>query len=701
MMKRREFVKSATLSAAGIAAGLPFRRRASAQQLASTPPVDPEVKRVLMIFKCHLDVGFTDTQANVMGLYFKQYYPQAMQTAAKLRDVDGNRYVWTGAAWLLYEYLEQASSDERKKMESAIAIGDIAWHALPFSWQTEMLDRSMIEGCLGFSNSLDTRFGRKTTAGKMTDVPCHSRGIVSPLAGAGVRLLDIGVNPASTPPEVPDVFLWKAPDGSSLAVLYHKHDYGSTIRVPGSDLAVSVNVRVDNSGPHSIEEINAIYAGLHQRFPNAQLMAGSLTDIATAIEPLRESLSVVTQELGDTWIYGAPSDPPKIARYREISRLRKEWITNNKLVKGGPVDQHMLARLTLASEHTWGTDTKRYIDHDHYSPKELAENLNKPGYQTMERSWQEKRDDVAAGISSLPAPLRTEAEARLQTLQVTEPTHTGMKSHDEEKVIHTAHFEIMFDSNTGAITRLVSKRSGRSWASTDHPLALFTYQTLTQDDYKTFLNSYVVSKEWWAPQDFGKPNIERFQPESRDWHPKLENIWVSENAEEHRVLAKMSVQDPASETRGLVAWPRSMYLELVAPKAERTLHVTFYVIGKAPNRMPESMWLTFKPQTSASPNWIFEKVDQEVSASDVVRGGGRSMHAVTSQLSCVDGEHLLDITTLDAPVVALGRRSPLNFSKDLPDLQLGAHVNLFNNAWGTNYPQWAGGDWRYRFTLIG
>jgi hypothetical protein len=29
----------------------------------------------------------------------------------------------------------------------------------------------------------------------------------------------------------------------------------------------------------------------------------------------------------------------------------------------------------------------------------------------------------------------------------------------------------------------------------------------------------------------------------------------------------------------------------------------------------------------------------------------------------------------------------------------GVHVNLFNNAWGTNYIQWGGGDWTYRFTL--
>jgi hypothetical protein len=36
---------------------------------------------------------------------------------------------------------------------------------------------------------------------------------------------------------------------------------------------------------------------------------------------------------------------------------------------------------------------------------------------------------------------------------------------------------------------------------------------------------------------------------------------------------------------------------------------------------------------------------------------------------------------------------------ELPDLQHGVHLNLFNNAWGTNYIQWAGGDWAYRFTI--
>ena len=125
-------------------------------------------------------------------------------------------------SWLLYRYLEQANGASRKRMEDAVARGHIAWHALPFTWQTELLDRSTIAACLGFSKELDKRFGRTTTGAKMTDVPGHSRGLIAPLTEGGVTFLDIGVNAASTPPDVPAVFVWKKPRGASVIVMYHR-----------------------------------------------------------------------------------------------------------------------------------------------------------------------------------------------------------------------------------------------------------------------------------------------------------------------------------------------------------------------------------------------------------------------------------------------------------------------------------------------
>ncbi len=562
-----------------------------------------------------------------------------------------------------------------------------------------MLSRSSIEGCLGLATSLDARYGGKTIAGKMTDVPCHSRGLVSPLAAGGIRLLDIGVNPASTPPEVPEVFLWRSSDGSSIAVLYHRHDYGGVVRVPGSDLAVSVQVRTDNSGPHTPEEIAAIYTGLRQQFPNAQVSAADLSQVAVAMESARAGFPVVTEELGDTWIYGIPSDPLKVARYREISRLRDEWLAKKQFACGDATDRQLLRRLTLAVEHTWGTDTKRYIDHEHYAPEELAKYVDTPGYRTMERSWQEKRDDIDAGVANLPMPLQIEANQRLAKFDVKAPDHGTRRLFDASRALRTPHFEVAIDPKTGALRQLFSRKTKRNWASPENPLALFTYQTLSAADYTAFLEAYVRSKELWAPQDFGKPNIDRLQAQSRRWQPTLRQAWVEETPEQHRLLAELAIDDAASQARSLVAWPRSIYLEIVLPKAEPVVQLCLYTLGKAPSRMPEAMWLTFAPPGVSDANWRLEKVNQQLSPNDVVRAGGRRMHAVTEAFSCRTGGDSLEIRTLDAPVLAFDPESPLNFSNDLPEVSNGVHVCLFNNAWGTNYPQWAGGDWMFRFHL--
>jgi hypothetical protein len=99
---------------------------------------DEQVEQVLVMFKCHLDVGFVDTQAAVIRKYFTRFYPQAIAIAESTRADGQPQFVWTTGSWLLYRYLEQANAQDRKRMEDAIARGDIAWHALPFTWQTDI-----------------------------------------------------------------------------------------------------------------------------------------------------------------------------------------------------------------------------------------------------------------------------------------------------------------------------------------------------------------------------------------------------------------------------------------------------------------------------------------------------------------------------------------------------------------------------------
>jgi hypothetical protein len=687
-MKRRHFL-SGLVSAGTLHSAVGARLSALALQADAAA-----VTRVLVMFKCHLDVGFVDTQAAIMRLYFDHYFPKAIDIGEQMSQSGGDRYVWTTGSWMLYEYLEQAGSEQRKRAEKAIAAGHLAWHALPFTWETEMLDRTMIAGGIGFSKSLDQRYGRTTSGAKMTDVPGHTRGLIAPLQENGVTFLHIGINSASTPAEVPRLFVWKDTRGGELTVMYHP-DYGGTFALPGSGLAVAIEVKDDNGGPHTPEEIAAIYKRLRATFPNATISASSLTDIAVAIAPFRTQLPVVTQEIGDTWIHGVPSDPIKVSRYREIARFRRELVDKGELHPGDAVDLALLRRFTLAVEHTWGVDTKKWIDYDHYKPSDVAQVLSLPGYRTMTSSWAEKRDDIDEGVASLPQPLRSQVQERLQGLRATPPLVAGLKSHASDSVIEAQHFTVAIDPRTGAIRGLRERAKERDWATAKNPLGIYSYQTFSKQDFDRFIASYIHSTEDWAFKDFGKPGIDRFGAQSREWATTLVHLWSGSDSHGYRVLEELRVEDPASEKLGTVAWPRTMFLELKLPNDAPVVEMNFYWFGKVANRLPEAAWLSFYPAVPSEGKWLMEKSDEWVSPFDVVPGGNRLIHAIGSEMRCPD----FRIESLDAPVVALGVKSAIYFTREQPDLAKGLHFCLHNNTWGTNYVQWFGGDMRFRFVL--
>ena len=76
------------------------------------------------------------------------------------------------------------------------------------------------------------------------------------------------------------------------------------------------------------------------------------------------------------------------------------------------------------------------------------------------------------------------------------------------------------------------------------------------------------------------------------------------------------------------------------------------------------------------------------------------MHAISHALRYQDPKGSFVIETLDAPVVSLGEKSSVYFSREQPDLSKGFHFSLFNNGWGTNYIQWFDENMRFRFRLL-
>ncbi len=335
-----------------------------------------EKKPIYIIFKTHLDIGFTDYAERVVDNYLHSFIPNAIRVGYELKGTD-TPFVWTVGSWMLLEALKH---DSDGSVDRAIRDGIINWHGLPFTTHTELMNPTLFKYGLEISKELDRKYGRATVGAKMTDVPGHTVGIVPLMADAGIEFLHLGINPATPMPPVPRLFRWHC-GGKEIVVMY-QGDYGLVDEF--EDFAVCFAHTGDNKGPQSKEQIIAIYDEVRERFPGSPVLPGTLNDLARLACSIPH-LPVLENEIGDLWIHGVGTDPEKVSRFKNLQRHIEE--------NGIPDGVDLTDSLLLVPEHTWGQDIKKHFpDTEHFTHEEI-ENIGEAA-RTIEHSWQEQRDYI-------------------------------------------------------------------------------------------------------------------------------------------------------------------------------------------------------------------------------------------------------------------------------------------------------------------
>ncbi|MBT6145718.1 MAG: glycoside hydrolase, partial [Gemmatimonadetes bacterium] len=205
-------------------------------------------KTLHVIFKTHLDLGFTGMAQDVCSRYLEEFIPRALDLARATRDRGSQRFVWTTGSWIIDHFLRCAPPEQVRRMEAAIEDGDILWHALPFTTHTELMSPELFRHGLSISSELDRRFGKTTTAAKMSDVPGHTRSMIPCLREYGITYLHIGVNAGSSTVKAPPRFRWRHPGGEEILVSYGA-GYDATTEDAGADDLLFFAHTGDNHGP--------------------------------------------------------------------------------------------------------------------------------------------------------------------------------------------------------------------------------------------------------------------------------------------------------------------------------------------------------------------------------------------------------------------------------------------------------------------
>ncbi|MBN9315699.1 MAG: DUF5054 domain-containing protein [Devosia sp.] len=603
-------------------------------------------RTIHLVFKTHLDIGFTDHAARVRAQYHERFIPQAIDTGEHFfaEDPDHPRFIWTTGAWLIWDHLNSQDSGRVKRLERAIERGLIRWHALPFTTHSELMSPAVFRAGLSYGAELDRRFGIRTIAAKMTDVPGHTIGIVPLLAEAGVKFLHLGVNSASPPPDVPEVFRWRAPDGSEVVVMYQK-SYGETHFPPGFEDGLGFAHTNDNIGPQSVPQTVDAWRETAAHHPDTRIVASSLDDYGAILWTRREEFPVVDLELADSWIHGAGTDPDKLKRFLHLQRIYEGFaateLTPARLAFG--------RGLTLFTEHTWGVDIKSYLRDEAAWDRPAFEAARASDYrfQFSEASWAEQRAYLDAAVAAL------------------DPEDRAFAERADETAAEGSGWFVETDPGTGDVM-LIRSPSGVELQGNDGSLIGYRYESYNAADVAAHMDTYLTHRAPWAILDHCKPGLAQAATATSA-------IYAPDGRLELEAEAHAQLGSPARVAYGFRALD------------EHRLEIAVELFDKPANRMPEASFVTFTP--AGRHDWQFLRMGQWLEANRVAARGGGQLQAVAAVRA--GG---LALRPLDTPLVAPVATPFMPFNPAPPDFSAGLRFNLHNNKWGTNFPMWWGAE---------
>ena len=664
------------------------------------------MKKVIVVSKTHLDLGFTDYAENIKQKYIHTFIPEAIDLAEKVNTNDKKYFVWTTGSWILKEALK--NPQQKEKLTKAIKDGNIAPHAMPFTTHTELLDEDSLDYGLSIVDSLDEIRGRKTISAKMTDVPGHTKGLVSILAKRGIKLLHIGVNGASALVDVPPCFVWK--NGDDEVVVIYSGDYGGAFKCDLVDEVLYFDHTLDNHGAPSPQKVLDKINKIQSEYPDYEVTAGTIDDFAEVIWEVREKLPVFEGEMGDTWIHGSATDPYKSASLRTLINLKNQWLNDGSLDRNSDEYKNLVDAILCTAEHTCGMDSKTYFsDYGHYLKKDfnkarkadkvkfrhlfcdmpqsilpfvsLFDGRRKRGYYSViEKSWAEHRAYIDLAIDALSDEHKQIAKAQIAKLIPDSPTPISANNINS---IQVGEWSLKINKNGG----IGSLKCGNEEIIRDNDAPVFTYRSFCNEDYKYWLTHYSRDLEntaIWALGDFARPGMNRVEgkyPAGR-FSYSVDKMCANES----QIIVNLVCDRNLCDDLGA---PRLIQVIYALTEDGLKLDVSWY--QKDANRLTEAIYMHIFPADEIQLN----KSGCIVNPQEVTNNGSRNLHAVQS----VEIGNF-EIINYHSPLASVGKGKILEFDNKLEDVkQDGLSFVLYNNVWGTNFPLWYEDNARFEFEI--
>jgi hypothetical protein len=334
----------------------------------------------------HVDIGYTHVQTDVMKRQW-EHLDNAMAFSRKTADYPaGSRFKWNvEVLWAVDAYLAQQPPEKQQQLIDAIKAGWIELDALYGNELTALCRPEELIRLVNHGAKLGQRCGVTVDSAMISDVPGYTWGIVTAMAGAGVRYFSIGPNQGDRIGHTLSAwgdkpFWWIGPDGQSQVLVWiagrgYSSFHGQTISKAGERpvfdyireldasnypydmVQVRYNTGGDNGPPDG--DVSEFVKNFNARYAYPKLIIATTSELFREFEKrYGDKLPKVAGDFTPYWEDGAASSARETAINRDAAERLAQAESLFAMLKPAqyPSAEFFSAwrNVVLYDEHTWG-----------------------------------------------------------------------------------------------------------------------------------------------------------------------------------------------------------------------------------------------------------------------------------------------------------------------------------------------------------
>ncbi len=264
-------------------------------------------------------------------------------------------------------------------------------------------------------------------------------------------------------------------------------------------------------------------------------------------------------------------------------------------------------------------------------------------------------------------------------------------------VLENKWFRLSADKGSGGIKSLVEKSCGKEWVDSNQKYSFgqYRYDIYGIEDITEFIRAYAYRFSDWLVNDLGRLAY----PEQMHL-TVLPSEYTIEGVMEDGAASLILRKELGDESVTEYGNAAMIELQVTLYENQPYIDMTFKLSGKEETPLVEAGHFVF-PVNLKEPEVRINKTGCVIDPGmDIVKDANHLLYCCENWLDISDGVHGMAVVPFDTPLFSIGDEGIYKYRKEYEKSAPVLFFNAFNNSWGTNFPQWIGGDFVCSYRLI-